>query len=231
MADFVLCEDCYAAASIAGWGFTVQDIVGNGRSAVFVDCIADSGSGFAVSSGIIRHSIGRNNAVGVSINGAVSIVNSLFYNVTGAAFECSYALARWQIDNTIVVMNNSATYGIFRVQSVGGNVVYEDYNCFVKLDGTAATYHYSANWPTLYYPSQIGVHTIIADPLFADAGNGDFQLQETSPCMNTGKPTPFGGVTSMGVFLPDQPQPTPGETSNNGRHRRGRFGGCGKLTY
>jgi hypothetical protein len=199
MADFVLCQDCYAAASVTGWGFTVQDIVGNGRSAVFVDCIADSGSGFTLSSGIIRHSVGRNNTVGVSINGAVSILNSLFYNITGAAFECSNALARWQIDNTIVVMSNTATYGVFRVQSVGGNVVYEDYNCFVRLDGTAAVYHYTANWPVLYYPSKIGTHTIQVNPCFQDPVSGNFRLMLFSPCLNAGRPTLGGGFSSIGV--------------------------------
>jgi hypothetical protein len=110
-------------------------------------------------------------------------------------------------------MNNAATYGIFRVQSVGGNVVYEDYNCFVKLDGTAAVYHYSANWPVLYYPSKIGAHTLIADPLFTDAANNDFTLTASSPAIGAGKPDLFGEPTNIGIYneIPES-NPEPGTT-------------------
>jgi hypothetical protein len=201
LADFVYCEDCYAASSITGWGFYVLDSSGNGRSVAYNDCIADGcGSAFATSGGsLIDGCVGRNNTVGMMTNGEIQVRNSLLYNCTGSAFECNSSLARWHIWNTIAVMSNNATYGIFRVQANGGNIVYEDYNCFVKLDGTAAVYHYSGNWPTLYSPSLIGKHTIQQDPRFMDAANKDFRLRPNSPCLNAGRPTLCSGITSIGV--------------------------------
>jgi hypothetical protein len=200
LADFVYCEDCYAASSITGWGFYVQDTLGNGRNVAYNDCIADGcQSAFATSSGLIDGCIGRNNTVGVMTNGQIQVRNSLLYNCTGSAFECNSPLARWNIWNTIAVMSNTAQYGIFRVQANGGNIVYEDYNCFVKMDGTATVYHYSGNWPTLYSPSLIGVHTIQQDPRLMDATNKDYRLRPNSPCLNAGRPTLCSGITSIGV--------------------------------
>jgi hypothetical protein len=135
----------------------------------------------------------------MKISGAAMVLNCLLYNITGTAFECNSASARWHIANTIAVMSNTAAYGVFRVQSSGGNVVYEDYNCFVRLDGTAAVYHYSANWPVLYSPSVIGRHTIQANPCFQDPASGNFRLMLFSPCLNAGKPTLGGGYSSVGV--------------------------------
>jgi len=201
LADFVYCEDCYAAPSITGWGFYVLDSSGSGRSVAYNDCIANGcGSAFATSGGsLVDGCIGRNNTVGMMTNGEIQVRNSLLYNCSGSAFECNSSLARWHIWNTIAVMSNTAQYGIFRVQANGGNIVYEDYNCFVKLDGTAAVYHYSGNWPTLYSPSLIGKHTIQKDPCFMDAVNMDFRLRPNSPCLNAGRPTLCSGVTSIGV--------------------------------
>jgi hypothetical protein len=200
LSDFVYCEDCFAASSVTGWGFYVQDTAGNGRNVAYHGCIADGcPSAFASSSGLIDGCIGRNNTVGVMTNGQIQVKNSLLYNCTGSAFECNSTLARWSIWNTIAVMSNSAQYGIFRVQANGGNIVYEDYNCFVKLDGTQAVYHYSGNWPTLYSPSLIGVHTIQQDPRLMDAVNKDYRLRPNSPCLNAGRPTLCSRITSIGV--------------------------------
>jgi len=54
-----------------------------------------------------------------------------------------------------------------------------------------------------------GTGNIEEDPLFVDPGSGDFSLQRSSPCVNTGDPdsnVPIGGacVVDMGVFEFDQ---------------------------
>jgi hypothetical protein len=225
LADFVYCEDCYAASSISGWGFYVQDTSGNGRNVVYNGCIADGcNSAFASSSGLIDGCIGRNNTVGVMTNGQIQVRNSLLYNCTGSAFECNSSLARWHIANTIAVMSNTAQYGIFRVQANGGNIVYEDYNCFIKLDGTAAVYHYSGNWPTLYSPSLIGVHTIQQDPCFMDTANKDYRLRPNSPCLNAGRPTLCSGITSIGVQQKMQMPPRNVMYMNNRQYGEGNRG-------
>jgi len=49
-----------------------------------------------------------------------------------------------------------------------------------------------------------GEGNIDADPLFVDAENGDYHLQETSPCIDAGNPNspfdPDGTIADMGAF-------------------------------
>ncbi len=53
-----------------------------------------------------------------------------------------------------------------------------------------------------------GTGNINSDPLFINAANGDFHLQSTSPCIDTGDPAssldPDGTIADMGAFYYDQ---------------------------
>jgi hypothetical protein len=94
-----------------------------------------------------------------------------------------------------------------------------DYNDLHNPDGTTvvskrltSTTHYTLpEWqaycqtePTRF-PSVYDLNSISADPLFVDPENGDFRLQETSPCKGTG----YGGV-DMGAY----PSPQPADCSD-----------------
>jgi len=50
----------------------------------------------------------------------------------------------------------------------------------------------------------VGIGNIMQDPLFVDSANGDYHLQETSPCINAGDPSspldPDGTITDMGTY-------------------------------
>ena len=53
-----------------------------------------------------------------------------------------------------------------------------------------------------------GIGNIDTEPLFVDAGNGDYSLQSTSPCIDTGDPIspldPDGTFADMGAYYYDQ---------------------------
>ena len=64
-----------------------------------------------------------------------------------------------------------------------------------------------------------GIGNIDLDPLFLDPANGDFSLQPTSPCIDSGDPNsqedPDGTRADMGAFYYDQ-HPLDGDTDDDG---------------
>ncbi|MEA2043298.1 MAG: T9SS type A sorting domain-containing protein [Bacteroidota bacterium] len=94
-----------------------------------------------------------------------------------------------------IVYNNSAAYG-----GVQGD------NIYVSPDGSTATINY-CNVIMPEYGSS-GSNNINEDPLFVNAANGDFHLQETSPCIDAGTDIglPFiGDAPDMGCFEFEEP--------------------------
>lgn len=84
-----------------------------------------------------------------------------------------------------------------QINAAGGTVLYNDYNCFIEIDGTPATAFandYAGGEVTL-----IGKHSIEVDPLFMDPANGNFGLKSESPCLMTGKPI-LDGYMSIGAW-------------------------------
>jgi len=74
------------------------------------------------------------------------------------------------ITNTIVSNNSGGSGGIFAYES-------------------SPDINYSNVWnnsPADYYGCSAGTGCISADPLFMDAGTGDYHLQTSSPCIDTG---------------------------------------------
>ena len=229
LADYVRCDHCYSNSS--SYGFNLLDANNGGKSAVLSGCIADGCVvGLAVSgSGDISGCITQDCANAVETNGTVSVTSSVLYDCSSHAFICSDVDARWHIVNTIVVLDPAAD-GIFGIGSAGGSIVYEDYNCFIDTAGNPVTLHDNTSWPIDYVPSLIGANSLEVNPLFVNVANADFSLQSSSPCKDSGKPTAYSGVTSMGVWQPQQVS-DPGQSGGSGGRHHGRFGGTGKMQY
>jgi len=98
------------------------------------------------------------------------------------------------ISNCIITSNNGS-YGIYcSSDSSNPQIKYTDIwghlpNQF--YDGTTGRDTYPADWD--------GTGCISANPFFVYAWNGNFHLQNTSPCINTGDPAylPIGGINLL----------------------------------
>jgi hypothetical protein len=229
LVDFVRCVNCYSNAS--GTGFNLNDAGNGAKSSLICGSIAEGCSiGFSVSGGCaVDGCITSGCTDAIQTTGSCRVKSTVLYDCGSHAFICSNTKARWEIVNCIVVLNQSAD-GVFGVGSGGGSIVFEDYNCFCDTAGNPVTLHDNANWPIDYVPSALGVHSIQVNPAFVDVSHADFSLQGSSPCQDTGKPTLFAGVTSMGVWQPQQVS-DPGQSGGGGGRHHGRFGGTGRMQY
>lgn len=227
--DNVWLDDCWAGPNISEWGFRLADSSGSGKSIRLSRCIADGcGSGYSFNvPAVVEGCLGRNLAIGIHGDEQTAILRCVLYNMTGAAFQCNNEKARLSIWNTIAVMNESAQYGVFHVQAGGGNITYEDYNCFVDRLGSAPVLHYENDWPSYYSPTPMGMNTIQANPLFENIAGGQFNLQDSSPCVDAGSPDLCGNKTHIGFY--EKPDAEPGEEGgNNLQHRHNRQYGVGR---
>jgi hypothetical protein len=228
-ADYVRCDNCWSNSS--SYGFNLLDANNGGKSAVLSGCIAEGCAvGLAVSGGgTIFGCMTQACADAVETNGTACVTSCVLYDCSSHAFICSDVDARWHIVNTIAVLDPAAD-GVFKVGSSGGSIVFEDYNCFIDTAGNTVTLHDNASWPIDYVPSVIGPHSLEVGPLFVDAANAVFSLQSGSACKDTGKPTLYEGVTSMGVWQPEQAS-EPGQSGSSGGRHHGRFGGTGRMRH
>lgn len=135
---------------------------------------------------------------GINIVGtALPVVNNcVFYNIGTYPLFLSAGTGGCSVYNSIFML--PAGIPAIKIGVSGGSVIYEDYNCFIKIDGGLIdpiidTDYAGGN------NSEIGLHSIEVDPLFVDAANGDFRLLPESSCLMTGKPT-VDGYMSMGAW-------------------------------
>jgi hypothetical protein len=223
LADFIRCENCYSNAS--GTGFNLYDAGNGGKSSVLNGCVADGCAvGFSVSGGgVLSGCIADGCTDAVKTNGTCGVASCVLYDCGDHAFVCSDAKARWEIVNTIAVLNTGAT-GVFGVGSGGGSVVVEDHNCFCDTAGNPVTLHDTTNWPIDYVPSLLGVNTLQADPVFANAAGKDFSLADGSPCIDAGRPDVYGNETHIGFYQTPESVPDEGGGGNVQTNRNRQYG-------
>ncbi|MBC8311077.1 MAG: hypothetical protein H8E72_02130 [Candidatus Marinimicrobia bacterium] len=99
------------------------------------------------------------------------------------------------------VVSNDIIYG-------SSNTVYIDENSSIEISFSNIV----GAWE--------GEGNINTDPLFVDTENGDYTLQENSPCIDVGDPDspldPDGTIADMGAFYFDQSQGIAGDVNQDG---------------
>jgi hypothetical protein len=162
----------------------------------------------------------------------LSIDHTVFVNNEWSGIQYS-----WFRDQTSsVTMDITITNCTFDNNGMGNLVLDEDLglgggpdvsNYFVTLrnnifaNGNVAVYgagtvteEYNDFFNSLYNTGEISSTSITADPLFVDAANGDYHLQENSPCIDAGNPDPQyndpdGTRNDMGAYYYDAVPATP----------------------
>lgn len=145
-------------------------------------------------------------AIGCTDSKISEIRNNVIFNVTHEETE-TLAGAIYLGGGTVcdAMYNNiimSCTYGFNSGSNVGYSA-FTEYNCIYDTDNDYTGTGIVNNG-----------NNITSDPKFKDATSGDFRLRNSSPCLNTGKPTLNSGFSDMGAW-----QRQSGITRNNWNSR------------
>jgi hypothetical protein len=176
---------------------------------------------------LLIHSVIWSNNNGVRMTGDSDMNEIRFCTLAyNANDQVSFTDGSLLLYNSILAAQGSGSYCIYN----NGGTYAGDYNDLYTTDGAYVGYANSQNQPTLidwYWASwmQDG-YSLAHDPLFADAGGGDFHLKSTvgryvpatgswvqdaqhSPCIDTAdpwadiyniEPEPNGGVANIGAY-------------------------------
>ena len=232
----ILIDHCLIFKNISETGGGISCYMSNPKvcNTIVRENIANYGGGIACnqSSPLFENVIISNNFAECGYGGGIYVINSgepTFKNVViseniagedGGAIYCSGPSPK--IYNSVLT-HNKGQYGIY-IQSGEPAILYSNiwnldtenfYNCGDSIGVNIGT---NANGDPcdVYYNIQ-------EDPLFIDPDNGDFHLQECSPCINAGTPDTTGlnlpvfdldgnprivdGIIDMGAYEYVPPEP------------------------
>ena len=137
----------------------------------------------------------------------VNIINSNIVRSTvdGGAGIISYNSGYFLIVNSIIYDNEQIT------EDFGGYGILP--NAFTWSGGEGFGSGTGVIWYSDVKDGWTGTGNIDADPLFVDATNGDYNLQQSSPCIDAGDPTspydPDGSIADMGALPSAYGTPVP----------------------
>jgi hypothetical protein len=157
-------------------------------------------------SGSIHHNIINNNASGLA--GGIVLYrtdafnvynNTICFNNNNTAYPSYGAVCIDSVTSGCTFYNNIFAYNTLGLGRLGYQPVFNTYN------------DYYANSYGNFYNCNQSVGEILLDPLFVAGNPYDFTIRETSPCVNSGKPTspqdPDGSRADMGAIWPPLPIP------------------------
>ncbi len=132
----------------------------------------------------------------------VSIIENTAYEDGGGIYcyvDCNPSIENVTISNNTAYING----GGICLNNSNINLI----NSILWNDSPDEIYIYSGSVTATYSDIQggwPGIGNISSDPLFVDAGSGDYHLQYNSPCIDTGDPgsplDPDGTIADMGAY-------------------------------
>ena len=194
-----------------GGGIYISNSIGSFEDVHIIDNYSDSkGGGIWVGGDtdleIIRTVISDNYSVGFGSGIFVSIsdLNILNSNIVNNIASSNVLGAGIYMDGGLSKINNSIIYFNY-IENNFSNPNYNlggySSNNFTEYDITYSNIQGTENW----IPEGNGV--ISENPLFIDLDNGNYQLTEISPCIDTGDPAFYDDdmtVSDMGAYFFDQ---------------------------
>jgi hypothetical protein len=118
-----------------------------------------------------------------------------FQTIAGTGVTDSYrVVVTGKTNADAIALNSNIKVG--DVADIEGNVMRNAYY-------TAAQIQASLTGTPVYsgvYAALCDQHSLFLDPLLYSPSTGNFKLKSTSPCLNTGEPTPDDGFTSIGAW-------------------------------
>jgi hypothetical protein len=145
--------------------------------------------------------------------GRVRAINNTFYNQSvSCAVTINTAAETIMVNN--IFMPQAGAYGL-HIQSGGGSVQYNDYNCYCDVNGDALSTPVVSNYSGGTAPV-MGEHSLEVDPKFVDAANGRFR--PLNPLvLRGGQPDLDDNSVSMGAILYEYQFAARGRMANLGR--------------
>ena len=194
-----------------GGGIYISNSMGSFKGVYIINNYSDSkGGGIWVGGDtdldIIRSVISENYSIGFGSGIFVSIsnLNILNSNIVNNIASSNVLGAGIYMDGGLSVINNSIIYFNY-VENSFSNPNYNlggySSNNFTEYDITYSNIQGTENW----IPAGNGIMS--ENPLFIDLDNGDYQLTELSPCIDTGDPNFYDDdmtVSDIGAYFFDQ---------------------------
>jgi len=156
--------------------------------------------------GTLSYDVGINiwNSAGNSL-----VYNNTIYNDYGNILDRAFRIEAVQAGGTAVIKNNvvhaASKYALYEDGSADESLVTLDNNCFYNTSGNMIQWegvnYTQAQFSDYQLASGEDTNSISSDPLFTNAGGGDFTLRSDSPCIEKGTDV---GITKdfIGTYVP-----------------------------
>jgi len=133
----------------------------------------------------------------------MTVIRNNIFNITGSVSKVVEAVYSCVFTNNVIYEGGGGAITTGLLLSKKAHLVYNNIivgcttsitdNDGIHFGGWNCLYNNGSDWT-------LREGDIQSDPQFMDAANADFRLKPTSPCLNTGKPTPGSGYTSIGAW-------------------------------
>ncbi len=136
-------------------------------------------------------------------NTGMAVIRNNIFNITGSVSKVIEVVFSSVITNNVIYEGSGGAITTGLLLDKKGHFVYNNIIVGCTTSITDDDGIHFGGWNCLYNNGSdwtLREGDIQSDPQFMDATNGDFRLKPTSPCLNTGKPTPGSGYTSIGAW-------------------------------